>query len=661
MSAHLSHSRTSQPLRRLPWLLPASTAFFCWLVVCLPIIVYSQWFPLDLGAIFDAGANPDKWLSWILSPYNGSGRYFPVYWLYYTLPFPLFGMNAWPHLLSQSLLFVFASTIGAAIVLQVTRSSYLAAFAIVITFLSTATPENIATVGKAEVLAYLFCISALAIYLAKPGSFSRACVVSILFCLAIWTKETSLVLFAVPVGGSIVTTLFPPLRLKAAPSRPQYGLLFAALSVGLALSRIPYFIWSEGSKSNSYTSYTINAQLVIDNLTFYVTQQPDLFVFAFLSTFLLCLLAWGVLSKGSQFDVYLVFFLALCGAGWGYIIVLLIWRWPMAYYTLMPALFFRIAFVYSLFAIDQRSRLRSASIILATIASLYVLPYAYYIIQSQVAYSRIYTDAIKSYAQQPEGGDLVIENYPYFAEQVGGSAIYLRLIGENRAVKGIGDVLDPTPYPQGLLDILNVSQEDIAKNVDNMPKKGDYVLTFTGDKLATWFLRGVTPFYQPDTNLSVQAPYRMELVAQKEIYAPAIFINTWNWSPEARYTSLGYKLFRVMENEPRFLWQGHFLDGWIGRNASLQINGDFKGPVHLKASAPDFTLPNKLTITKDGKVIESIEFTSPDEIDLVLPVDDKESNLFEFDVERVMSPASIGMKIDKRPLGIRLNLVNEIP
>lgn len=127
-------------------------------------------------------------------------------------------------------------------------------------------------------------------------------------------------------------------------------------------------------------------------------------------------------------------------------------------------------------------------------------------------------------------------------------------------------------------------------------KNGDYLLAFTGNKLATWFHRGVTPYFSKDSLLKTQNAYDMQLVAKDEIKSPALYINTWNYRPEIRQTSLGYKLYRVLEDEPKFLWSGRYPDGWMGTTASLLVNENFKGPVAIRISAPYFAMPNKMVL-----------------------------------------------------------------
>lgn len=660
MDWRFSKSRVGIADDHFPWFLVSGAIASGWVVICLPAILFSQWFPLDLPRIFELGADLEKWLPWIVSPYNGSGRYFPVYWLYYCLPFSIFGMDVRPYLLIQSLVFVIALVFGARIIYQTTRSTTFTILAIVFSLFSTALPENISTVGKGEILAYTFCISAFALFLSRPDSLYRSGIAAFLFCFAIWTKETSLALLAVPVGGIIITTAVAACRSWTQPKRSQYVRFLVALLLGFGLSRIPYLVFPDESGSSTYTTYPINSELVIGNIEFYIFQQPDLFVFGIASTIALSAQLWASFTGRLRPNRYLPLFLSVCGAAWGYIVVLLVWRWPMAYYTLMPAMFFRLAFVYSVCTFCQHSWSRVVSIAMAAITCLFVLPYSIYIIESQIAYSRLYTEALQTYVEEPERGNLIMENYPFFSEQVGGTSQYLQLLGLRATVKGIGDLMDPTPFPKALLNLLDLTQEDIGKNTSNLPREGDYVLTFTGDKLATWFLRGVTPYYRENSMLGIQSPYQARLVSESEIRFPAVFINTWTWLPEARFTFLGYKLFRIGEDEPKFLWLGHYLDGWIGRSASLQINKSFSGPVHLKASAPNFALPNKLTIKMNGEVIKSILFNSTDEMDIILPVDAGRQTLFEFEVEKAISPSLIGMNKDIRLLGVRLNFSNEI-
>jgi len=355
---------------------------------------------------------------------------------------------------------------------------------------------------------------------------------------------------------------------------------------------------------------------------------------------------------------------SLCAMAWAYYLALLIWRWPMAYYMLLPAIIFKLCAMYGIYISFEYVVLKRvfryfANCVMA-FATLYAAFYIYYITSSQIAYSRIYTDAmIKSDHYVHQDGKkhaLVFESYPFYAEQ---TALQLHTVTgwHEEDAKGIADVLDPeVTSDKELLKMLHVQQDQIDLNVNNLPKHGDYLLVITGSKLATWFLRGVTPYYSKDSILKTQGAYDMELVAEHRIETPALYFHIWTHQLVGEETYIGYKLYRVLEDEPKFLWRGRFPDGWIGRKASLQVNSTYHRSVIIKLSAPNFALPNKVIINKNDHPFKVLELTDTDEKVLKLSDDAQEPSLYEFEVQNAIIPENINLNNDTRELGLRITL-----
>ena len=139
------------------------TAIFA-VVTFLPSILWSQWFPLDMGGMFEIGALFGEKFAWVISPYNGSGRYFPVYWIVNSLQFFLFKTNVFPYYVVQSLILTAAIALTCALTIWLigkVRHIFLLA---AILFLNTPLAENSSTLGKAEPLIYILIIALLVIF-----------------------------------------------------------------------------------------------------------------------------------------------------------------------------------------------------------------------------------------------------------------------------------------------------------------------------------------------------------------------------------------------------------------------------------------------------------------------------------------------------------------
>lgn len=660
-------NQTSRPV----WLLPGLGLF--WLLVTLPTILWSNWFPLDMPALFEMGEYLHKWLPWIVSPHSGSGRYFPLYWLYHTLQFLLFGANVWPYFLILSLIYLTGVYVTCRTLWRATGSWFLSGLLFLLLYLNTPTPENIATIGKGEPLAFgvIACLIA-TLYSSvvsngvKKSSFF---IFSACFVISIWIKETSLVLWVMAIWSFAACWVLGRIdsRYKSAtPARP-YALLLGGLVAGWALSRLPYFIFTKTSNQPSYTSYDITLALVKDNFDFYINQQPDILIFGVLSTVLLSVSVTQQMRKmkrqGDAYDMRIVvFFSGVCMMGWAYYLGMLLWRWPMAYYLLLPSIAFKLCSLYGLhFLLKTRSIKKWALIfpgILITASLIYGALSFYYVTTSQIAYSRVYTSALQEFAKLSGGNaPLIVESYPFYAEQIGGTGAFLKnQLNVKTPVTGIGEILDPAALKPSILDLLQVTPRMLEENVEKLPRRGSYVLVFTGDKLATWFLRGVTPYFNEESLLKKEGVYEMDLVSEKSISSPAVYLHEWTNMLTAGPTSIGYKLYRVTNDVPKFLWLGRYPDGWVSLKSSLKIDSTYGLPVALKISVPQITLPNQVRIFKDGVLYKEIHFTTPDEISLDLGTTFSKTTQLTFEVDHAFSPKDIKMNKDDRLLGARIAL-----
>jgi hypothetical protein len=204
--------------------------------------------------------------------------------------------------------------------------------------------------------------------------------------------------------------------------------------------------------------------------------------------------------------------------------------------------------------------------------------------------------------------------------------------------------------------LLGIGEDRVRENIRNLPKKNDYVLVFTGKKLATWFLRGVTPFIGEESALKREGNFNMDLVAEKQIRTPSVHFNIWTNRPEFATTSLGYKLYKVLDDKPIFFWRGRYADGWIGQEASLLVNENY-GPLPiLKLSSPAFALPNTVTIKKNGAFFARIDIAGTDELTVKLDPATPETATYQFEVAKTVAPVDIGLNADTRKLGLLIRL-----
>jgi hypothetical protein len=201
-----------------------------------------------------------------------------------------------------------------------------------------------------------------------------------------------------------------------------------------------------------------------------------------------------------------------------------------------------------------------------------------------------------------------------------------------------------------------VTPAKLEENYKNLPKKGDYLLTFTGGELATWFLRGVAPYYNEDSMLHEEGAYDMRILADKRETMPGIYWNVWTGRLSCEEHWLGYKLYQVLDDQPKFVWRGRYPDGWTEMSFSLTVNPSFGRPVVIKFSAPGEKLPQKLTIKRDGSYFEDYEILNTDEQTVELSEPVSKPVQFDFVLDRTRRPETPHTSQDSRLTGVLMRL-----
>ena len=334
----------------------------------------------------------------------------------------------------------------------------------------------------------------------------------------------------------------------------------------------------------------------------------------------------------------------------------------MTYYPFLPAMLFRFVLGYGFYVARRerfwRTRVWAGVMGATLLLFLYAAVDLYYSGVAQVGYSRLYTHAIRDYSSVRPNAPLTIESYPFYAEQVVNTQRLLGLVfHQDRQVKGISDLVDPGVVTKEMRQLLRVSDADLSQNEANWPKKGDYVLAFTGDLLANWQIRGVAPWFSDGSDLRRDGGYDMELLREQRIYFPAVFLNVWTLRPQARDIYLGYQLYRVAEG-PRFTWLGKYPDGWMGKTARLTMYPDHVTRAEVYVSTSLYNPQNSVSVYRDEVLIGRSDLSPGREWALPLIAAAKERpTTFRFEIARTFIPRNIHLsRTDMRQLGARIRI-----
>ena len=659
-------------------LIPYAALAGVWIAFLAPSVLLNQWFTLDVGGIFSRAAIYPHNLAWTLlpdTPYNIGGRYFPAYWLYNFMLVRLFSTNIAAHFAVQSVLFALALGLTCYLFFRTTRNLKATLVLGVIACLGGAVAENLYTLCKPEPLAYLSVIAILSIFHGiDPGKRGRSALqfaaIAVLAALAMWFKETSLVLLVLCPAALAASAFILRVRLARWRENPffrRYALLFASLVGGLAVAKAPsLFTSSHPTLSRShitYLEYDIDQELVTDNLVFYATQQPDVLLIGLAAVFLCGMAA---LRLRAEFrDVLLpstsnlIFVIGLLAMAWGYYLGLMIWRWPMGYYMLLPSIAFKFCALYGL-VLAIEGRLLGPRAVRSLVGGLalcvaYAGIHSFYVASSQITYSRLYTEAISRYmAVSKPTNRLIFESFPFYSEQVNNTRELINVIsGETRLVSGIADLLNPAVTAPKILKLLDISQAQLDNNELSLPDKDDYLLLMTGNKLATWFVRGVTPYFSDDSILRKDDAYEMIPVAEGRMFTPTAFLNVWTDRLYFGPTYFGYKLYRITSDRPRLIWRGRYPDGWVGKSASIRLFPEFGSRARVTVSTPEFNSPNRVVVSRDGVLVADLPLVGGKEVVFEVANNAQENpSHLRFSVERTVVPKALKLNKDTRELGV---------
>lgn len=624
-------------------------AIVLWLIFVSPSFIQaiysSGWFYCDAPsiAILSQELSGFKWLS----PVTTTGRYVPFYLIYHILTGKLLGVEIFNFFLIQSIVILLSTFLIVKIIFRFTSNKLISTIGLLLYYTSSSFAENIYTVGKPEHLVLFFILLLIELYFKIIETNNNIRMIIYTVCgvfatiFAIWSKETAIVIAAF----SIFCFIFS-FKNKYIFKKTFWYLICISLSVLMA--RIPYY-FNEGSKE-TYTTYEISVKLVKDNFIYYMKNQPDAFILGALCLIIICYL--GVRKEKNN-----VLVLGLLLLSWSYIAGLLLWRWSLGYYFYVSSALFCLIISVLLSRVRNKKLLifLGVIIIFTRFAS---IPYNIYIANSQLTIDRLYSNIIKNYVNLADNNQrLLFENWTFFDEAVYQSNILVKdiYIKPNLSVDGLSDIFIPdkiTPEIKKLYDF-NV----IPEANERMPKKGDFVAVFTGNKSAFWNLRGVAPYINDRSILKDQG-YNLELIGKEEISSKELFYERFASTPVYKKTYLGYELYRV-KDDSIVIWDGRYIDNWIGRYARLKITDYDKNEINLKIDSLSYNLPNKIKIKDNGVTIFEINIENPGSFisKIELPKNHTSHNI-DFEVEKVFIPKQVGINNDDRNLGVQLILIN---
>jgi hypothetical protein len=602
-----------------------------------------------------------------------SGRYVPAYNLLNALLFKIFKYELYGFYFIQSLFVLASMALVYYLAKNMTGSVSSGIFAVFLATTASPVAENVYTLGKSEPI-ILFCLLfQLAVFTAviqSPKDRQRgmriAAHVLILLTLfvAALTKETAGVYIVFAFTGLLLAMFMT--KKDRADNEGVVKNYFTLLSMNVCAviaARLLFYVLKHPDSIDSYTSYSITYDLFVDNLRYYVKQQPDVLILGIVSAILL---PWLLLRRDKIPMKVLLFTSALFAQGTAYVVGLLLWRWPMGYYLFIPSTLFSLTAVTTLSLITRNIQLRKIGAVLMAVilaTGVYGIIEFWYLANAQKAQDMMYTEAILEYVKRASPGErLLVEDWTFFEEPVSQSNILVRKIlsKDALAVEGIQDVIYGTEIPENIKILYGVTDKAIQDKLSRAPRPNDYVLAFSGSRSARWALRGVAPYL--NTNDSFYASnYQVQKIIEDEVAWYGVQFAGFSAPSLQRYTSK-YQLVQIKESSPPPVWERRWIDGLMGRKATCYVWVAEKNKIIFRGHASEHIVPASLTITHAGKTIKTVRFASPGPFSIDVTGHLRPSQEWarlDLEIDKTYNLHTMNISPDGRDIGIRITLHNE--
>lgn len=652
--------------------LPILIVLIAWIVFILPSCFYPNFSFLDDPITVYVSQHIFHNLN-LLLPDGITGRYFPVYWLYYALVFALVGTSAQGFFIINSLLYLLILLLIYYISKVISNSEYIAAISVILCTTASPVAENIYTISKSEPRILFIILVILLLFIRTSmdkhnAPDKRKYVYAILigfFCLiALFIKETAFIILLFPVFGLILTLILQE-KFNNRNDIKIYSIFIVSGIIFFTVGKLINYLLQPAGSSSNYLVYTLSLKLIISNLKFYFLQQPDVIIFGLIS-FVLLILLYQLIHKNLLTEDEIRIYVIMCSifaVGLGYSLLLLIWKWPLGYYTIISATIFSIVVSLTLYLLYRKTYNRLVIyffILVILIARVYSITYFCYIAYTQKIEDIVYNRAIHEYITNAKANErLLVEQWLYYQEPVIQSNILVQKILNKKdlIVDGIADIINNVDISAQDLKTNNIAVNDNTKRI---PNEGDYILVFTGDRTASWVLRAVDPFYYLKSNFEHNAKMYTVSTYNQKIRLPVINIKE---TPFIRIENVtcGYILYKV--ESINYIWKGRYADNWIGSEAELIID-DKKKDLTFQVEQPiRQALPNVLSIYNNNKIVEKIYIKDSAPIIIKIELSRLEMKdhtiVLDFKVDKTAIPKILGLNDDTRELGDVININKE--
>lgn len=536
-------------------------------LITLPTLINQHWALLDDALVLRMAKILEN--TWLV-PAEDTGRYRPIYWLYYALQYKFFGNEVSGYYLVQAIVLILSNLLLYASVHLLTKSKSLSWIAVITFLTSSSIVENYYTLTKQEPRLVLLFLLSLYFYLrAEPAVYQfysnstknfvdwinlcgwlTASAVSLLF--AYLTKETAVIVLLASILWVLINFYLEKRENPRIKTTLAIGYLILN-SLSFLISTIAAYGYKRTTApwAGGYTSSMFSVTLSFEDVLSYAKVNLDVFIVTICLVIGLTIL---VSVKPRLYDktaAYALFF-TVCSVGY---LTLFIFFWPhkLAYYSLPIAAWNAIAIALLakiLISAIQPSLWRTVfNLLIVTVllfSRFYSIPTLYNVAVAHKAWDNVNAQMLEEVAKLPNKSQVLL-NFDKDFQYLIDTHLLLKFLYKRSDIN-IGSMFNEEDLwrnPQNKILLVNFGSEtnyNVSVRAMQPPLLKhfeDWVLPINGLELKKIFLT--------QSNHNIVLPFSFQSLPF-----------TLGW--------VGYQVVKFPE-----VFLNNDADGWIGKEVDLWV------------------------------------------------------------------------------------------
>lgn len=632
-------------------------------LITLPTLINQHWSLLDDALVLRMAKILEN--TWLV-PAEDTGRYRPIYWLYYALQYKFFGTEVSGYYFVQAIVLILSNLFLYASVRLLTKSNSISWISVITFVTSSSLAENYYTLTKQEPRLVLLFLMSLYFYLrAEPTvhhffsnstknfvnwinscGWLTASSVSLLF--AYLTKETAVIVLLASILWVLINFYLEKRENPKIKTTLAIGYLILNF-LSFLISTVAAYGYKRTTApwAGKYTSSMFSVTFSFEDVLSYATVNLDVFILTF---FLVIGLTILVFFKPHLYDktvAYTLFF-TVCSVGY---LSLFTFFWPhkLAYYALPISAWNAIAIALltkTLISAIQPSQWRKVfNLLIVTVllfSRFYSIPTLYNVAVAHKAWDKVNGQMLEKIAKLPNQSQVLL-NFPKKFQYLLDTHLLLKFLYKRSDIN-LGSLLEDQDLWQNhknkvlLVNFGSETNHNVAVRAMHPPLLKhfqDWISPINGLELKQIFLT--------QSNHNIVLPFSFQSLPF-----------TLGW--------VGYQVVKLPE-----LFLNKDADGWIGKEVDLliapqsikekiAISGEsflpteISYPIHLDVGNKSLKI-KRFTIKEAGKFKFTLNLST---LENSQPKDGKYFKL-KIIADKTFIPAKHNINDDPRELSVLIN------